>query len=241
MKRLLVDAGNTRLKWAWADRLADSYQAQDYARLDTLTSAAAQASEIWIASVAGEAKEGLLVRQLTTLSGKINWVQARARECGVINGYLRPEQLGADRWLALIAARARSVRPTLVVSAGTALTVDALDAEGNFLGGVIVPGMSLMRHSLAQGTAGARGEGGSVVPFPRQTADAVASGMWAALAGAVRAQFERLEAGTGGAPVCLVTGGDGEALLLHLPLPAHYAPRLVLEGLSALAQARSEA
>jgi acetyl-CoA C-acetyltransferase len=101
---------------------------------------------------------------------------ASAERAGVINRYQQPERLGADRWAALIAARHRQAGPQLVVSAGTALTADMLDAQGVFLGGIIAPGLRLMQQSLAAGTAGLPLSPGQYAEWPRDTAEAIATG-----------------------------------------------------------------
>jgi type III pantothenate kinase len=116
------------------------------------------------------------------------------------------------------------------------MTVDALSAAGVFLGGVIVPGIRLMRQALQQGTARVEDTGGDWQAFPRTTADAVYSGIVAALCGAIAQQHARLAEAAGMAPRCLVTGGDAEQVLSHLKVPAEHVPALVLEGIDCVAR-----
>jgi type III pantothenate kinase len=251
-RHVLIDAGNTRIKWAsWThgEPVIDALTVEIAATADDarLLAAVAGCDGLWIACVAGAATRADLAHALTPLQTPC-WLLATAAACGVRNAYDAPTTLGVDRWLALIGARARGAAATLVVSAGTALTVDALDAQGVFLGGFIAPGLGTMRESLAQATAGVRPAGGQSVAFPRNTADAVASGTLAALAGAARTHYAQLAAVSGEPPRCLLTGGDAATLASQFdPTPApsslfsgiapdivpEIVPALVLEGMAA--------
>ena len=236
-QRLLVDAGNTRVKWAVVD--AGRWIAQgsgDYTDWSSLQRVLAPGMPCFVASVAGDAQEQRLAAVLKATGCEANWLAASAECAGVTNAYSTPAKLGVDRWMGLIAARARTHDPVLVVSAGTALTVDALAADGVFLGGVIVPGAGLMRRSLAEGTARIGGAPGQWQAFPRATADAVESGITAALCGAIEQQYARLAAVSPRRPQCLLSGGDAETLLPHLGLPAEHVPGLVLEGIDCVAR-----
>lgn len=231
-RRLLLDAGNTRLKWAVVENGQWRQQgASDYADLTELERCLDTDTECAIASVAPETHEYKISSLLLPFGIVPRWLSAQAVFDGVRNAYRDPGQLGVDRWMALIAARQRAQASTLVVSVGTAMTVDALSAEGVFLGGVIVPGMSMMRQALLRGVARVSEVSGDWQAFPRSTADAVQSGAIAALCGAIQVQHARLAEMTEVAPICLLTGGDAERLLPHLRVPAKYAPALVLEGM----------
>lgn len=240
-RRLLLDAGNTRLKWAVVENdvwLEQGHLA--YADLSRLTQVVRAGDACFIASVV---KQDLAeqIRELLGASGGIpRWLETEAQFQDVQNSYANPRQLGVDRWMGLIAARKRRRDPTLVVSIGTAMTVDALSAEGVFLGGLIVPGFELMQASLRQGTAGIAEGMGTWQAFPRCTADAVQSGLVAALCGAIQQQYARLSEMTGVKAHCLMTGGGVPMLLPHLSLTAEQAPALVLEGIE-LVSRESEA
>lgn len=235
-RRILIDAGNTRLKWAMAEEGRWLAQGRsDYADWSGLRDELAPGVPCFIASVAGAAQEERLAALLQNAGTEATWLTAAAEFSGVKNGYLNPQQLGVDRWMGLIGARMRSCEPVLVVSAGTAMTVDALSADGVFLGGVIVPGISLMRQSLLHGTARIAEASGDWQAFPRATADAVHSGIVAALCGAIQLQHARLAAASSRGPTCLLTGGDAEMLLPHLTVPARHVPALVLEGIDRVA------
>lgn len=236
-RRLLIDAGNTRVKWVVVD--AGHWTAQgsgDYADWSDLEGALAPGMSCAVASVAGAVQERHLAELLEAAGIAPTWLVSAAECAGVRNAYLTPTQLGVDRWMALIGARARTHDPVLVVSAGTALTVDALSADGVFLGGVIAPGVGLMRRSLGEGTARIGAAAGQWQAFPRCTADAVESGITAALCGAIEQQYARLVAVSSGRPKCLLSGGDAEMLLPRLGVPAEHAPALVLEGINRVAR-----
>ena len=231
-RRLLMDAGNTRLKWAMVE--AGQWHAQGtsvYTDWSALKVQLTAGTDCFVASVANPVHEQQLAALLEAAGLGATWLKAEAAFSDVKNTYLNPQQLGVDRWMGLIAARRRTHEPVLVVSVGTAMTVDALSADGVFLGGVIVPGVSLMRQALQQGTARVADAAGHWQAFPLTTADAVQSGIVAALCGAIQPQHARLSEAAGTAPHCLLTGGDAAMLLQHLTVPAELVPALVLEGI----------
>lgn len=235
--RLLIDAGNTNLKWAaMEDRRWRAQGRCDYADWSVLKAQLTAGTDCFIASVASTAHEQQLAALLESAGVASTWLSAEAGFDGLENTYLNPQQLGVDRWMGLIAARQRTCEPALVVSVGTAMTVDALSAAGVFLGGVIVPGVALMRQALQQGTARVAGEPGHWQAFPQSTADAVQSGIVAALCGAIQQQHARLAEAAGTLPDCFVTGGDAEMLLPYLRVPAEHVPALVLEGIDCVAR-----
>jgi type III pantothenate kinase len=235
-RRVLIDAGNTRLKWALAEEgrwLAQGLS--DYVDWSSLEAELRPDVPCFIASVAGAVQEQRLAGVLDTVGVGATWLTAEAEFSGVKNAYLNPSQLGVDRWMGLIAARQRCGDPVLVVSAGTAMTVDAMAADGVFLGGVILPGATLMRQSLLQGAARIAETSGQWQAFPRATGDAVHSGIMAALCGAIQQQHARLAAVSAKVPKCLLTGGGAEMLLSHLTVAAEHVPALVLEGIDRVA------
>src|SRR5690606_31284126 len=118
------------------------------------------------------------------------WVVSSSAEAGLTNGYGHPARLGWDRWGAMIGARQRMLSrgqklPCIVVMVGTAVTVEAIDPEGRFLGGIIMPGHGIMLRALESGTAGLHVPTGEVCDFPTNTSDALTSGGTFAIAGAV--------------------------------------------------------
>jgi type III pantothenate kinase len=236
-RRMLIDAGNSSLKWAVVE--GGHWRGQgrfDYADWSALQAEMTSGSRCFIASVAQPAQAHRLAELLAAAGMIPVWLKAGPDFAGLKNTYQNPRQLGVDRWMGLIAARERSREAVLVVSAGTAMTVDALSADGRFLGGVIVPGAMLMRQSLLKGTAQVAETAGKWEAFPRNTADAVQSGVVAALCGAIQLQFARLSEAVGAAPTCLLTGGDAGMLLPHLNVPVVHAPALILEGIDRVAR-----
>jgi type III pantothenate kinase len=151
---------------------------------------------------------------------------SRPQEFGVINGYRNPEQLGADRWAALLAAQQIVKGRVLVVDCGTAATLDLLSAEGRHLGGYILPGLRMMRRALHCETAGlpeAKGEG---VELAVDTRDGIAAGTLLAIVAAIESTVARHKN-----PPCLLTGGDAEMIGRYLQVPCQHEPDLVLKGL----------
>lgn len=229
--RLLLDAGNTRLKWAWLEALEwRGHGVVDYDALAQLTPRLRGTFDCVVASVAGAERDAQIGAWLASAGVAPRWLDTGCGSSAVVSRYA-PGQLGVDRWMALLAARRRAATAALVVSAGTAVTIDALDGDGVFHGGLIVPGLRMMAQALAGGTAHVGELAGRWQDFPQTTADAVHSGAVNALCGAIEAQYARLEAMAGPAPRCLLTGGDADVLLAHLKLPAEPVPLLVLEGI----------
>ena len=160
------------------------------------------------------------------------FIAATATHGGVTNGYDNPAQLGCDRWAALIAAWHQFGGACLVVNCGTATTIDALSPRGEFVGGLILPGIDLMRQSLAQGAAQLPWSDGAVCDFPRNTADAITSGAVKATAAAIDRQARLL----GDNVPCLLSGGAAELLRPHLTCHAILVENLVLLGLQILGE-----
>jgi len=188
-------------------------------------------NRIIVANVAGAGARAVIEAALAGMAAAPHWLTPRANQCGVSNGYLDPAQLGADRWAALIAARHMHGGPALVINAGTATTIDVLSGEGVFRGGVILPGLDLMKRSLAAGTADLPLTSGSFTEEPRNTADAIESGALQAHAGAIERMYARLPAGG----VCFLSGGAALKIAGRLAVPVRVIENLVLEGLVRIA------
>lgn len=233
---LAVDAGNSRTKWGVfaVDGALRTQGAVDNVAVETLEATWRGCAGVRLAAVScvgGAALANRLEVIFQALAWPVHWVASAPQACGVRNGYANPQQLGSDRWAALVAAWHRYHLPCVVATAGTALTVDALSAQGEFLGGLIVPGYGMMRGGLAAGTAAVSPVAGSLSDFPVTTADAVHSGALAALAGAVERMCARLAAHEGCTPLCLLSGGDAELLASALGRHAEVVPDLVLHGI----------
>lgn len=236
---LAIDAGNTRVKWGVHDGAGWVVQAS--AGYDELAQIAISVRKfrvsgpVVISNVAGANIQTALQAVLDELGWDAHWITSQAHACGVSNGYAQPAQLGSDRWVALIAAWNLTRSACVLASAGTALTVDALSSRGEFLGGLIVPGLSMMKTALNLNTAGIAHTDGRLADFPISTGDAVHSGVIAAMAGAVERMCRMLTRREGAEPKLLLTGGD--AAVLHDALSGHGAimDNLVLDGLVLLA------
>jgi len=240
---LAMDCGNTRLKWGLHDGV--TWTRIGVIGRDELDKAAAelddlpQPGRILIANVAGAGLRTLLDRPLARFAAQPQWLASAPRQCGVTNEYEHPGKLGVDRWCALIGARHLQPGACLVVGAGTATTVDMLSADGRFLGGVILPGFELMKRSLSENTAALPFAQGAYVERPRNTADAIESGVLHAQAGAIERMAVQLQklAGLRKPPACLVSGGAASIIAAALGMPIRVVDHLVLEGVARIALA----
>ena len=236
---LAVDAGNSRVKWALHDGHAFAKEAwvalANVRELGEAWKPLPQPSRIVVANVAGDGVRDDLRQAFGMWNAEVIWVTGRHSQCGVTSLYDVPAQLGPDRWAALIGARHLEKNACLVVNSGTAMTVDALSANGEFLGGLIVPGFELMHQTLARSTALLSPEQGSYAAFPRNSSDAVTSGAIQALCGAVERMKIEMAASGKGETAFMVTGGACSVLAEHLRMRARYVERLLLEGLIRIA------
>jgi type III pantothenate kinase len=240
--KLLLDIGNTRLKWGWWDHDLKSGGAVVHAGrspeavLDAVNLKLLP-TEIWAASVAAPALRAAVgdwAQRCCNVTPR--WVASTASACGVRCAYAQPEKLGVDRWLSVIAAYHRAGGAACVVDAGTALTLDVVDARGQHLGGLIAPGLGTQRQSLRKETQLRVQEAqDSPTWLASDTDTAVAWGTLHAVIGLIErvlAGIPREQAGL----ARLLTGGEAEQLLPHLGAGWILAPHLVLEGLARVAQ-----
>ena len=237
---LAIDAGNTRVKWGV--HAGDSWRAGGAvatAEVDTLGTALAAAPRAAVAiacNVAGDPVQASIARACAAAGLEAAFIRSPRAQLGVVNSYRDPQQLGPDRWAALVAAHALEKGHKLVVNAGTALTIDALTADGKFLGGLIVPGPALMRRSLDRGTAGLRLTEGAFSEFPQGTPDAITSGAIQACCGAIE-RLAHAMVSHGSAPVRIVlSGGAAGEIAPRLTLPVTHNENLVLDGLVLIAR-----
>ena len=252
MTFLALDVGNTRLKWAQYDSPHPGAQllAQGAVFLENIDKLAdgdwgpmPAPSKILGCIVAGDAIKRRVVEQLELWDVTPHWVISSPSEGGLTNGYDHPARLGADRWVAMIGARQRLLalgkqKPCVVVMVGTAVTVEAIDASGTFLGGIILPGHGIMLRALESGTAGLHVPTGEVCDFPTNTSDALTSGGTFAIAGAVQRMVDNLTAHCGQAPECIMTGGAGWKMAPSMSVHVELVESLIFDGLLAIAQQR---
>ncbi len=252
MSFLALDVGNTRLKWALYDRPAvdarllahgvqfleniETLAERDWGRLPA-------PRQVLGCVVAGTAIKRRVEEQLELWDVTPQWVVSSAAEAGVVNGYDHPARLGSDRWVAMIGARQRLIArgqqlPCVLVMVGTAVTVEALDASGRFLGGIILPGHGIMLRALESGTAGLHVPTGEVRDFPTNTSDALTSGGTFAIAGAVRHMVDNLRQHCGVEPVCIMTGGAGWKMAPSMTVRFELVESLIFDGLLAIAHHR---
>lgn len=236
--RLLIDWGNSRIKWARASggRLSGASQAASLAELGAAWRALQPPDEVLVSSVVGSADNAALTslcRELWGLAPYFARTQADAH--GVRIAYAEPEKLGVDRWLAMIAARRISSGPSLVVDCGTAVTLDALDADGVHQGGLIAPGLHMMWDALFSQThippeppSGFSGELG------KDTPECASAGALSAVCGLIERTHARLADRWGAQFRLILTGGDAARLTQQLSCPLDIRPLLVLDGLVAL-------
>jgi type III pantothenate kinase len=248
---LLLDMGNSSLKWASCDGVDDRYVLSDMSRCSWNDAGVEEIAvsqwstlqvpdRILISSVASTSRNEEIAAWMRSAWGvEPEFPKAHAQACGLENAYADPERLGIDRWAAIIAARKHFSGPLCVVDCGTAITIDVVSAEGRHLGGVIVPGLVLMRQALMEHT---NIQLGDVCEISQDqallTTDTRAAVMGGTLYSAV-AIIDRVVADTKGAmgsvPICVITGGDAEKMFPMLVTEYRYIPDLVLQGLAYLA------
>jgi type III pantothenate kinase len=246
---LLLDLGNTRLKFALLDgdafvhRGAFGWDADIAHELATLWAQWPRPTRIVGASVVDPARETAVAVAAENAFGLApSWVRTPAAACGVSNAYAEPHRLGVDRFLALVDAFAAGRAPCVLASVGTALTLDALDAEGRHLGGWIAPGPLLMQQSVLGATVQVRpDQAGSVRDLADNTADGLASGCWQACAALVDRFVDRSAPLLGGTPTVTLGGGDAAVLAPLLEREVMLVPDTVLRGLAVWAKAYAEA
>lgn len=240
--RLLVDIGNTRLKWALRDDvLPGRHRAMVYQSKGLVEQLTREWSDlsapqaVSMVSVAGRK----ITKEITAWMEKkwacpVEVLQAGITCAGVINGYTKPEQLGADRWAAMVGAYALENSAVCVIDCGTALTCDAIDSDGRHLGGVIAPGLEMMRHLLLERTKGIKLEEPLQRPilWGADTASCVLAGGLHASIGLIERVVLQMQRQLERPVMAVITGGDAEFLLPWLSVRYRYEADLVLQGLA---------
>ena len=256
MAFLAIDIGNTRLKWAVYDaaRPGSRLQAHGAEFLENVDKLAdgpwaglARPQRMLGCAVAADVVKRRVEEQMEDLwDVPAQWVFATAAEAGLTNGYDHPTRLGADRWVAMIGAWHRMLgqgnpRPLVVVMVGTAVTVEAVDEQGRFLGGFILPGLGIMLKALESGTAGLHVPTGEVREFPTNTSDALTSGGTYAIAGAVERMVQHVRQRCGAEPACFMTGGAGWKMAPSMAVQFELVDSLIFDGLLEIAGRRFSA
>ena len=218
---LLLDGGNSQLKWAWVENgtFTEVSRApyRDLAKLgEEWLRFADENVKIVGCAVCGSVKKAMVEEQLTR---PVEWLSSMPQALGIRNHYRRPEEHGSDRWFNALGSRRFTQNACVVVSCGTAVTTDALTEDNHYLGGTIMPGFHLMKEAMALKTANLNRSIGKVYPFPTTTPNAIASGMMDAVCGALMMMHGRLKDKTGeGKPVdIIITGGGAARVVQALP------------------------
>lgn len=243
MSAWLFDLGNTRLKCAplvggeVGDVVALPHREADLA--DALAQALpSRIDAAYVASVANEALRVALLQALTQRARRISLARTQKAFADFRIAYAQPHKLGVDRFLAMLAAHARSHEAVLVCGVGTALTIDLVDAQGRHLGGRIAPSPTLMREALHERAPQLPVTGGLYVDFASDTEDALASGCDGATLALIEVSQAAAQRQLGARPRLLLHGGGADELAARLP-EASLAASLVLEGLAIWARVDS--
>jgi type III pantothenate kinase len=241
--RLLIDIGNSRIKWC---ELVDGQLTQMHAAVYDQNSIAEwcaahladrqQPDAVLVSNVAGAEVSDALTAWCRDYWRLNPWfARTEQRAAGITNGYTDSNQLGVDRWLALIAVRRLTTAPACAISCGTAVTMDVMNAAGEHLGGVIAPGLELMRTALNAATLGARTTGPlfAGLALGRSTESGIAGGGSYAIVGLIERVIADLHQQLAGNIQCYMTGGGAGSLapLCRLPVPVRVIDDLVLQGL----------
>ncbi len=248
MNTLLIDAGNTRLKWGVltdgaiqdTGHLLQADLAEHGIAILT-TRLPRDVREVFVSNVAGPTFATRLAGVMSAHCGsEVRFARSRPEALGLRNAYQDVRQMGVDRWVAMVGAWTEWHRALVVVDAGTAVTIDAVDDDGQHLGGQIIPGVRLMASALGTATSDIpivepadHATAPGIDMFGASTAAGVANGAVNAVTGAVERAISVLRS-NGYNPVVVLTGGDASAMLRALAESPEYRPHLVLEGLAAL-------
>jgi type III pantothenate kinase len=240
---LLIDMGNTRLKWAVVNNeqlvTGEPLFNQQINQHELLKrwQHIAPPQQVVIASVAANNKLELVIAVAVTLwpSIRIIRVTSQLQSFGITNAYIAPEKLGVDRWLALIATRHFYSIPACIVDCGTAITVDLVNAQGQHLGGLISPGLMMMKKSLVAGT---NALAFNITSYPLEAANFTDAAIYSGTLLAAIGLIEQVLARQTGSLLVILTGGDAALIAPHLSVMPLVDPDLVFRGLSIVAQGK---
>lgn len=247
--KLLIDAGNTRLKWCWcdADGLPSTLRHAEYDALEERGAALFErgksgVDEVLVCSVAGDDVRQLLTECFSTWNVTPRFFRSQKQSCGVLNAYASPERLGVDRWLAMIGAWSLRREAACIVDCGTAMTIDALDDSGRHLGGMIVPGLALMRDALtdpAHGILPAAPASEAAAPaapalLARDTGSAIDAGVLYASVALIERVYADLEKELDTRLSLYLSGGDADLIAPLLSCESRAEPMLIFRGMMAV-------
>lgn len=246
--KLLVDIGNTNIKWSiYSGTCLTQVFSIKHARqftdvLQREWSGLSTPESILIANVTGKAVE----RQINDFA-KDQWllqphyVQSTKSAYGVFNAYAEPERLGVDRWLALVASHHQNRGLQLIVDSGTATTFDVIDAFGKHHGGLILPGLDLMRDSLLRDTSIPKVDAIKTDQLLAvDTVEAIAAAAVQSTIGLIERLLKTLSGQFGERPGLMMTGGNASQLQSSYDAKLILEPDLVLKGLAVVADQGSQ-
>ena len=245
MSDLLLDVGNSRLKWGVLEQGEIHHTGhitqesiQQHGLQSLTTKLPRRVDSVMASNVAGPS----FATRLSGVIGahcncEVHFARSEKRGWGVVNGYRQPRALGVDRWVAMVGAWAEVASACLVIDAGTALTLDVIDDDGRHLGGQIIPGADTMQQSLASATSdiplvkrATKRTSGDMKMFALNTTAAVREGSQNAITGSIERAIRTLQS-NGYEPTILLTGGGSSSILGSLDVPPLHHPNLVLQGL----------
>ena len=240
---LLIDIGNTRIKWKFYSEEDESeasgfiYEAVNLiSNLNKVfNSSESHVSRVYISNVAGDEIKSKIYQWVADRFGiEPLFAVSSSEKCGLISAYTPADSLGVDRFLAMIGAKLLNDQPKVVVDCGTATTVDCINMNNEFIGGLILPGVGLMRKSLSSGASALEilADDKNIDYFSTDTASAILSGTVLSTSGVIENAVSQLTLNCGADVSCIITGGDGNFIRSHLEIEAEYHPDLVLKGLS---------
>jgi len=243
MMKLLIDAGNTRLKWCWYDGedlpldfFSAEYEELEEKGADLFKGSGPDTDAVLVCNVAGPETEQLLNQCFSDWDISPKYFISEARKCGVSNAYTKPEQLGVDRWMALIGAWSINQEATCIVDCGTAVTIDVLDDQGCHLGGMIVPGMELMQDSLTNQTDGIlldedTEQDENPALLARDTGNAVMAGSVYAIVALIDRVRQDIEKELDVDLPLYLSGGDVDVIESLLSCESRFEPMLIFQGM----------
>lgn len=244
---LLVDSGNTFIKWQLlagdaASKVAGKCLTEDVLTLARHWENIAAPDRVVISNVSGKKIGSELCLSVAELWGlEVEFVSSESNCCGLVNSYHQPEQLGVDRWMAMVGAYSIKHRLTVVIDCGTAVTVDLITEDGVFLGGVILPGLKTALNSLVNETNAVEEKTETEIKWEGNvaalsTAGGVQAGVMFGLAGGIERVVAELVSKVDSNPEIYITGGDAEKILPYLSLDVILQSDLVIQGLSIFAR-----
>jgi type III pantothenate kinase len=243
---LLVDIGNTRIKWALhSDKGLYSYDVKVYEKnelselLDFWWKELPAPAHVYVSNVSGEEidrKVSSFLRKLWNITPI--FLSARTESLGLVNAYEESHLLGIDRWLAMLAAWKQANSAFCVIDCGTAITVDVVASTGVHIGGYIIPGLGLMAGSLNSETEQIETTLNAKLSleFGRNTNDCVGNGALTTIISLIRQVIDENVQGHGTEAKCIITGGSAEQIIKYLHRDVIYEPYLVLDGIALMSQ-----